>query len=150
VDFGDFGRWEREGFPSVRFPQANQCGQLTTTPTLQESSGKIFALGDLADCRDAEGQQVPTMACLLPSNKLTGAGWNLSFLTNRPCFLPPPALRNDDARDKQCYLHGFRNKTRWPFSLVARRLAYSGSDANFRSPAKVGFKSDHQSYTRKF
>jgi len=69
VDLG-FGRWG-SGFLCVRFLKQNQRGQLTTTPTLQVvDHPEIFALGDLADCRDAEGQQVPTTA-QLPSNKLT-------------------------------------------------------------------------------
>jgi len=37
----------------VRLKQ-NQRGQLTTTPTLQVDHPEIFALGDLADCRDAK------------------------------------------------------------------------------------------------
>lgn len=41
----------------------NQKGQLTTTPTLQAiDRPEIFVLGDLADCRDADGQPVPTSA----------------------------------------------------------------------------------------
>ncbi len=41
----------------------NQRGQITTTTTLQAiDHPEIFALGDLADCHDAEGQLVPSTA----------------------------------------------------------------------------------------
>ncbi|HIK29237.1 MAG: NAD(P)/FAD-dependent oxidoreductase [Oscillatoriaceae bacterium SKW80] len=41
----------------------NSRGQLVTLPTLQAvERQEIFALGDLADCKDAEGQQVPATA----------------------------------------------------------------------------------------
>jgi len=78
-----FGWWERS-ILCVRFLKQNQRGQLTTTPTLQVVDPEIFALGDLADCRDAEGQQVPTTA-QAAFQQADYAGWNLwASLTNRP------------------------------------------------------------------
>lgn len=63
----------------------NQRGQLTLAPTLQVlDRPEIFALGDLADCRDADGQQVPNTA-QAAFQQADYAGWNIwASLTNRP------------------------------------------------------------------
>jgi len=57
-------------------PQAKPARSTDYTPTLQVDHPEIFALGDLADCRDAEGQQVPTTA-QAAFQQADYAGWNL-------------------------------------------------------------------------
>jgi demethylphylloquinone reductase len=75
------------GSPVVRnLPlKQNQRSQLTTTPTLQAIDyPEIFVLGDLGDCRDAEGQQVPASA-QAAFQQSDNAGWNVwASLTGRP------------------------------------------------------------------
>ena len=63
----------------------NQRGQLLTTPTLQViDAPDVFALGDLADCKDADGQQVPPTA-QAAFQQSDYVGWNIwASLTNRP------------------------------------------------------------------
>lgn len=63
----------------------NQRGQITITPTLQAiDRPEIFVLGDLADCLDAEGQQVPASA-QVAFQQSDFAGWNVwASLTDRP------------------------------------------------------------------
>ncbi len=63
----------------------NQRGQLTITPTLQViDRPEIYALGDLADCRDAEGQQVPSTA-QAAFQEADYTAWNIwASLTGRP------------------------------------------------------------------
>lgn len=63
----------------------NQRGQLVTTSTLQVVDyPEVFALGDLADCRDAEGKQVPASA-QSAFQQADYVSWNLwASLTQRP------------------------------------------------------------------
>ncbi|HEY9851277.1 MAG TPA: NAD(P)/FAD-dependent oxidoreductase [Leptolyngbyaceae cyanobacterium] len=63
----------------------NQKGQLTTTPTLQAVDySEIFVVGDLADCRDKEGQQVPTSA-QAAFQQSDFVAWNIwASITERP------------------------------------------------------------------
>ncbi len=63
----------------------NPRGQLVTTTMLQVvDRPEIFALGDLADCRDAEGQQVPNTA-QAAYQQADYLAWNLwASLTGRP------------------------------------------------------------------
>lgn len=63
----------------------NQKGQLTTTPTLQAvDHPEIFLVGDLADCQDAEGQQVPTSA-QAAFQQSDFVAWNIwASITERP------------------------------------------------------------------
>ncbi|MDX2243895.1 MAG: NAD(P)/FAD-dependent oxidoreductase [Leptolyngbyaceae cyanobacterium bins.302] len=63
----------------------NQKGQIAVNPTLQAiDHPEIFALGDLAECKDAEGQQVPTTA-QVAIQQSDYAAWNVwASLTNRP------------------------------------------------------------------
>jgi len=73
--------------PVVRslFLKQSKRGQLVTTPTLQVvDHPEIFALGDLADCRDAEGQQVPNTA-QAAFQQADYTAWNIwASLTGRP------------------------------------------------------------------
>jgi len=66
---------ERSGFPCVRFPQAKPARSTDTNSASSRSSGNLCP-GDLADCRDAEGQQVPTTA-QAAFQQADYAGWNL-------------------------------------------------------------------------
>jgi len=63
----------------------NNRGQLTTTNTLQVlDHPEIYALGDLADCKDTNGQQIPTTA-QAAFQQADYTGWNLwADLTGRP------------------------------------------------------------------
>jgi NADH dehydrogenase len=69
---------------SLHLPQ-NDRQQLQVEPTLQVvGHSEIFALGDLADCKDAAGQQVPTTA-QAALQQADYVGWNLwASLTQRP------------------------------------------------------------------
>ncbi|HEY9301653.1 MAG TPA: NAD(P)/FAD-dependent oxidoreductase [Phormidium sp.] len=63
----------------------NQRSQLITTPTLQAiDHPDIFVLGDLADCRDVDGQQVPASA-QAAFQQSDFVGWNIwAALSDRP------------------------------------------------------------------
>ncbi len=130
--------------PAVRaLPlKQNQRGQLTTTPTLQVvDRPEIFALGDLADCRDAEGQQVPSTA-QAAFQQADYAGWNIwASLTGRP-MLPfryqqlgeMMTLGTDNAT-----LSGLGIKLDGPLAYTARRLAYLYRMPTLDHQLKVGF-----------
>ncbi len=102
-------------------------GQLVVTPTLQSVDyPDIFALGDLADSKDADGQQVPGTA-QVAIQQADYVGWNLwASLTERP-LLPfryqyageMLTLGTDNAT-----LTSMGIKLDGSFAVVARRLAY--------------------------
>lgn len=105
----------------------NQRGQLTATSTLQViERPEIFALGDLAECRDAAEQQVPGTA-QAAVQQADYAAWNIwASLTHRP--LLPFRYQNlgemmtlgiDSAT-----LTGLGIKLEGPLAAIARRLAY--------------------------
>jgi NADH dehydrogenase len=105
----------------------NERQQVQVEPTLQVvNHPDLFALGDLADCKDAEGQQVPTTAqSALQQADYTG--WNLwASLTHRP-LLPfryqhlgeMMALGIDNAT-----LTGLGVQLDGTLAHVARRLTY--------------------------
>ncbi|BAY36300.1 FAD-dependent pyridine nucleotide-disulfide oxidoreductase [Nostoc sp. NIES-2111] len=120
----------------------NQRGQITTTPTLQVlDHPEIFALGDLADCRDAEGQQVPATA-QAAFQQADYAAWNIwAAITQRP-LLPfryqssgeMMALGKDNAT-----LTGLGIKLDGSLAYVARRLAYLYRLPTLDHQLKVGF-----------
>jgi NADH dehydrogenase len=120
----------------------NQRGQLTTTPTLQiVDQPKIFALGDLADCRDAEGQQIPSTA-QAAFQQADYAAWNIwASLTGRP-LLPfryqqlgeMMTLGTDNAT-----FTGLGVKLDGPFAYITRRLAYLYRMPSLDHKLKVGF-----------
>src|ERR687886_1125220 len=105
----------------------NQRGQLTTIPTLQViDHPEIYALGDLADCRDAEGQQVPSTA-QAAFQQADYTAWNIwASLTGRP-LLPfryqhlgeMMTLGIDNAT-----FTGLGIKLDGSFAYLIRRLAY--------------------------
>lgn len=120
----------------------NQRGQITTTPTLQVlDHPEIFALGDLADSIDAEGQQVPTTA-QAAFQQADYTAWNIwASLTNRP-LLPfryqklgeMLALGIDNAT-----LTGLGIKLEGPLAYLGRRLAYLYRMPTLDHQLKVGF-----------
>jgi demethylphylloquinone reductase len=120
----------------------NQRGQITTTPTLQVlDHPEIFALGDLADCLDAEGQQVPATA-QAAFQQADYAAWNIwAAITQRP-LLPfryqssgeMMALGKDNAT-----LTGLGIKLDGSLAYVARRLAYLYRLPTLDHQLKVGF-----------
>ncbi|MEH2024237.1 NAD(P)/FAD-dependent oxidoreductase [Nostoc sp.] len=120
----------------------NQRGQITTTSNLQVlDHPEIFALGDLADCHDAEGQQVPATA-QAAFQQADYTAWNIwATLTNRP-LLPfhyqqvgeMMALGIDNAT-----LTGLGIKLDGPLAYVARRVAYLYRLPTLDHQLKVGF-----------
>jgi NADH:ubiquinone reductase (non-electrogenic) len=120
----------------------NQRGQLTTLPTLQVvDHPEIFALGDLADCRDAEGQLVPSTA-QSAFQQSDYAGWNIwATLTGRPLlpFRYQPlgemiTLGIDDAA-----FTGLGVKLDGPLAYLVRRLAYLYRLPTLNHQLRVGF-----------
>ncbi len=126
---------------SLPFKQ-NQRGQISTTPTLQVlDHPEIFALGDLADCLDAEGQQIPATA-QAAFQQADYTAWNIwATLTHRP-LLPfryqqlgeMMALGKDNAT-----LTGLGIKLDGSLAYVARRLAYLYRMPTLDHQLKVGF-----------
>ncbi|MEA5523570.1 NAD(P)/FAD-dependent oxidoreductase [Nodularia spumigena] len=120
----------------------NQRGQITTTPTLQVlEHPEIFALGDLADCCDAEGQKVPATA-QVAFQQADYTAWNIwASLSDRP-LLPfryqqlgeMMALGKDNAT-----LTGLGIKLDGSFAYIARRLAYLYRMPTLDHQLKVGF-----------
>jgi demethylphylloquinone reductase len=126
---------------TLNFKQNQRC-QITTTPTLQVlDHPEIFALGDLADCRDAEGQQVPATA-QVAFQQADYTAWNIwASLTNRPLLSfryqqlgEMMALGKDNAT-----LTGLGVKLDGPLAYVARRLAYLYRMPSLDHQLKVGF-----------
>ncbi len=120
----------------------NQRGQISTTVTLQVlDHPEIFALGDLADCHDAEGQQVPATA-QAAFQQADYTAWNIwASLTNRP-LLPfryqylgeMMTLGVDNAT-----LTSLGIKLEGPLAYVARRVAYLYRMPTLDHKLKVGF-----------
>ncbi|MEH2433581.1 MAG: NAD(P)/FAD-dependent oxidoreductase [Nostoc sp.] len=120
----------------------NQRGQISTTSNLQVlDHPEIFALGDLADCHDIEGQQVPATA-QAAFQQADYTAWNIwASLTNRP-LLPfryqqlgeMMALGIDNAT-----LTGLGMKLDGPLASVARRAAYLYRLPTLDHQLKVGF-----------
>ncbi|MFB2922652.1 NAD(P)/FAD-dependent oxidoreductase [Aerosakkonema funiforme] len=119
----------------------NQRGQLTTTPTLQAvDRPEIFVLGDLADCQDTEGQQVPSSAqAAFQQSDFTA--WNIwASLTGRP-LLPfryqnlgeMLTLGTDNAT-----LSGMGVQLEGQLAYLVRRLIYLYRMPNLDHQLRVG------------
>lgn len=119
----------------------NSKGQLTTTNTLQIlDHPEIYALGDLADCKDATGQQIPPTA-QAAFQQADYAGWNIwADLTGRP-ILPfryqnlgeMMTLGTDNAT-----LAGFGITLEGNLAHIVRRLAYLYRMPTLEHQLKVG------------
>lgn len=120
----------------------NQRGQITTTAQLQAiEHPEIFALGDLADCLDADGKQVPATA-QVAFQQADYTAWNIwATITNRPLlpFRYQPlgemmALGIDNAT-----LTGLGVQLDGSLAYLARRLAYLYRLPTLNHQLKVGF-----------
>ncbi len=119
----------------------NQRGQICTNPTLQAiAHPEIFALGDLAQIRDANRQVVPATA-QAAFQQADYTAWNVwASLTNRP-LLPfkyqhlgeMMALGVDNAT-----LSGLGVQLDGPLAYVARRLAYLYRMPTWEHQLRVG------------
>jgi demethylphylloquinone reductase len=120
----------------------NERGQIVTTSNLQVlEHPEIFALGDLAETHDAEGQQIPATA-QAAFQQADYAAWNIwATLTNRP-LLPfryqqlgeMMALGKDNAT-----LTGLGIKLEGRLAYIGRRLAYLYRLPTLDHQLKVGF-----------
>lgn len=119
----------------------NPRGQLVVTPTLQVvDRPELFALGDLADCRDAEGKQIPNTA-QAAFQQADYTAWNLwATVTERP-LLPFRyshlgellTLGTDTAA-----FSGLGLKLDGPLAYLFRRLAYLYRMPTLEHQLKVG------------
>ncbi|NJL19818.1 MAG: NAD(P)/FAD-dependent oxidoreductase [Leptolyngbyaceae cyanobacterium SM1_3_5] len=126
----------------------SQRGQVVVTPTLQAVDlPDVFAIGDLAECRDADGQLVPGTA-QAAFQQAEYCGWNVwaslsateGLRSTRP-LLPfryqylgeMMTLGTDDAT-----FSGLGIKLDGQLAYVARRLAYLYRMPTFDHQLKVG------------
>lgn len=119
----------------------NARGQVMVTPTLQVvDRPEVFALGDLAECLDADGQRIPATA-QAAFQQAQYAGWNLwASLTDRP-LLPfryqalgeLMTLGTDNAT-----FAGLGLKLDGQLAYVLRRLAYLYRMPTLDHQIKVG------------
>lgn len=120
----------------------NDLGQLLTDPTLQvQDSPNIFALGDLADCRDPQGKPNPKTA-QVAIQQADCVGWNLwASLTQRP-LLPfhythlgeMLTLGEDSAA-----MSGLGVQLDGSLAFMARRLIYLYRMPTLDHQLKIGF-----------
>lgn len=120
----------------------NERGQLVVTPTLQAIDyPNIFALGDLAQCRDASGQQMPATA-QVAIQQADYVAWNIwASLCDRP-MLPfrykdlgeMMTLGQDNAT-----LSGLGLKLDGQLAHLVRRLIYLYRMPTLDHQLKVGF-----------
>jgi NADH dehydrogenase len=120
----------------------NNRGQLTTAPTLQVvDHPEIFALGDLADCRDAEGQQVPSTA-QAAFQQADYTAWNIwASLTGRP-LLPFRYQHLGEMMTlgiNNATFTGAGVKLDGSLAYISRRLAYLYRMPTLDHKLKVGF-----------
>jgi demethylphylloquinone reductase len=119
----------------------NPQGQVRTTPTLQVvDHPEIFALGDLAECRDADGRLVPSTA-QSAFQQAECAGWNLWASSNQKSLMPfrynhlgeMLTLGKDSAA-----LAGLGLQLDGPAAYLFRRLAYLYRMPTSEHQLKVG------------
>lgn len=120
----------------------NERGQILVTSTLQVvNHPEIFAIGDLADCKDADGQQVPATAqAAFQQSDYTG--WNLwASLSDRPLlpfryqyFGEMMTLGIHDAT-----LTGLGIQLEGTAAHLIRRLAYLNRMPTLKHQLRVGF-----------
>jgi NADH:ubiquinone reductase (non-electrogenic) len=115
--------------------------QIVVQPTLEsvDKSG-VYALGDLADCRDADGQQVPNNA-QAALQQADFVGWNIwASLTNRAQL--PFRYRNLGEMltlgTDRATLTGLGIQLDGPLAHIARRMAYLYRLPTFSHQVRVG------------
>jgi NADH dehydrogenase len=105
----------------------NQRGQITVMPTLQAiEDPDIFAIGDMADCKDASGQQVPSTA-QVAIQQSDFAAWNIwAALTERPLlpFRYQPLGEMMTLGTDNATLTSMGIKLEGLPAVIARRLTY--------------------------
>jgi NADH dehydrogenase len=120
----------------------NKRGQIITNSTLQvREYPEIFALGDLAECQDAEGKQVPATA-QVAIQQADYTAWNIwASLTGRPLlqfrYFPlgeMMTLGTDNAT-----LTGLGIELDGPLAHLVRRLAYLYRLPTLEHQIKVAF-----------
>jgi len=120
----------------------NQRGQITITSKLQVPDHmEIFALGDLADCRDEAGQQVPSTA-QVAFQQADYAAWNIwASLTNRPLlpFRYQPLGEMMTLGIDNATFTGLGIKLDGYLAYLVRRLAYLYRLPTLEHQLKVGF-----------
>ncbi len=121
--------------------QQNPRGQLLTLATLQAIDHPgLFALGDVADCRDAEGQQVPSTA-QAALQQADYVAWNLwASLTHRP-LLPFQYSHLGEMLTlgtNSATLTGLGLKLDGPLAYLIRRLTYLYRMPSLEHQLKVG------------
>ena len=129
-----------EVIQSLPLPK-NDRGQVKVQTTLQvEGYPEVYALGDLADCKDADGQLIPTTA-QAAFQQADYAGWNLwASLTDRPLLTfkyqhlgEMMTLGSDDAT-----LAGLGLQLNGVSAHLARRMIYLMRMPTFEHQVKVG------------
>lgn len=129
-----------EVIQSLPLPK-NDRGQVKVQTTLQvEGYPEVYALGDLADCKDADGQTIPTTA-QAAFQQADYAGWNLwASLTDRPLLTfkyqhlgEMMTLGSDDAT-----LAGLGLQLNGVSAHLARRMIYLMRMPTFEHQVKVG------------
>ena len=129
-----------EVIQSLTLPK-NDRGQVKVQTNLQvEGYPEVYALGDLADCKDADGQLIPTTA-QAAFQQADYAGWNIwASLTDRPLLTfkyqhlgEMMTLGSDDAT-----LAGLGLQLNGVSAHLARRMIYLMRMPTFEHQVKVG------------
>lgn len=119
----------------------NDRQQIVVQPTLESVDRPgVYALGDAADCRDAEGQQVPTTA-QVALQQADFVGWNIwASLSDRPQL--PFRYRHMGEMltlgTSRATLTGLGIQLDGELAYVARRLAYLYRMPTFNHQVRVG------------
>ncbi|MGG6237494.1 NAD(P)/FAD-dependent oxidoreductase [Nodosilinea sp. AN01ver1] len=119
----------------------NDRQQIVVQPTLESVDRPgVYALGDAADCRDAEGQQVPTTA-QVALQQADFVGWNIwASLSDRPQL--PFRYRHLGEMltlgTSRATLTGLGIQLDGELAYVARRLAYLYRMPTFNHQVRVG------------
>jgi NADH dehydrogenase len=120
----------------------NRRGQLTVNPTMQIiDHPDIFALGDLAECHDAIGQNVPATA-QTAFQQADYTAWNIwASLTGRPLlpFRYQPLGEMMTLGIDNATLAGLGIQLDGQLAHIARRLAYLYRMPTLDHKLKVGF-----------
>ncbi len=105
----------------------NERGLLKIEPTLLvQGRDDIYALGDVADCYDADGNPLPATA-QVAFQQSDYCAWNLwASITNRPLlsFRYQPLGEMMTLGTDNATINGLGLKLDGPFAYVARRLIY--------------------------